>query len=249
MRGVLSCLSALALLAGARTASLAQVGQPWAWGWNKYYQLGDGTTTDRPAPINLSSLSGVMQVSGGSWHSFVLNADGTLWAWGKNNEGELAIGTKDWKGSPFKIPTISGVMHIYAGQNHNLAVKSDGSVWSWGYNGYAVLGDGTGMDRWSPVKVYGLSGIVQLSGGENHSIALKSDGTVWTWGRNDDGQLGDRTSDIWTAVPRKVPGLKDVVQLSGGRWHALGDGTSTDRHTPVQTLNLTNQTYIRVFAQ
>lgn len=157
---------------------------------------------------------------------------------------ELAIGTKDWKGSPFKIPTISGVMHIYAGQNHNLAVKSDGSVWSWGYNGYAVLGDGTGMDRWSPVKVYGLSGIVQLSGGENHSIALKSDGTVWTWGRNDDGQLGDRTSDIWTAVPRKVPGLKDVVQISGGRWHALGDGTSTDRHTPVQTLNLTNQTYI-----
>ncbi|MCX6380233.1 MAG: Ig-like domain repeat protein, partial [Armatimonadetes bacterium] len=38
----------------------------------------------------------------------------------------------------------------------------------------------------------------------------------------------------------------DGTLWSWGRnvYRALGDGTSTDRHTPVQTLNLTNQTYI-----
>ena len=56
-------------------------------------QLGDGTTTRRTAPVQVSGLSGVVTVAAGSVHSLALKSDGTVWAWGYNRYGELGNGT------------------------------------------------------------------------------------------------------------------------------------------------------------
>ena len=68
-------------------------GTVWAWGDNRFGQLGDGTTTTRLAPVQVTGLTGVTQVAGGCVHSLALRSDGTVWAWGDNSVGELGRGT------------------------------------------------------------------------------------------------------------------------------------------------------------
>ncbi len=83
-------------LAGGQSHSLAVKvdGSVWAWGKNDYGQLGDGTTTNRSAPVAVSGLtSGVAQVAAGDSHSVALKSDGTVWAWGWDYNGQLGDGS------------------------------------------------------------------------------------------------------------------------------------------------------------
>src|ERR1043165_1687991 len=65
------------------------------WGNNVNGALGDGTTgTDRLYPVPISSLSGVVQVSAGDFHSLFVRSDETVWACGNNANGELGDGTE-----------------------------------------------------------------------------------------------------------------------------------------------------------
>jgi Bacterial Ig-like domain/Regulator of chromosome condensation (RCC1) repeat len=97
-------------------------GQAWAWGRNNIGQLGDGTTTDRNSPVQVSSLSGITTVAGGELHSLALKNDGTVWAWGHNRAGQLGDGTNTERNSPVQVANLSGVTAIAAGWQHSLAV-------------------------------------------------------------------------------------------------------------------------------
>jgi serine protease len=98
------------------------------------------------------------------------------------------------------------------------------------------------------------------SGGYYHSIAVRPDGRVTTWGSNSVGELGDGTLGGWRGAPGApisgLPSVRDaaagghhnVVALRDGTvmtwgWNAygqLGDGTTTDRSTPVPVAGLSN---------
>ena len=107
--------------------------------------------------------------------------------------------------------------------------------------------------------VCGLSRITSIETGGNHSLVIKDDGTVWAWGNNAFNQLGDGTSNnSYTPVAVCADDscssyFGDVITVSGGLYHTLavksdgtvwawgdntygqlGDGTTTDRRTPVQ---------------
>ncbi|MCX6380540.1 MAG: RCC1 domain-containing protein [Armatimonadetes bacterium] len=69
LRSLLLCLMLISLLAGTRSTALAQGGKAYAWGGNYQGQLGDGTTTNRNKPVQVSGLTGVTQVAGGGFHS------------------------------------------------------------------------------------------------------------------------------------------------------------------------------------
>ncbi|MBM3496265.1 MAG: hypothetical protein FJX72_18380, partial [Armatimonadetes bacterium] len=113
--------------------ALKSDGTVWACGLNRYGQLGDGTTTDRAAPVAVSGLSGVVAVAAGEGHSLVLKSDGTVWAWGYNGYGQLGDGTTTHRTAPVAVSGLSGLVSVAAGYGHSLAVKSDGAVWAWGY--------------------------------------------------------------------------------------------------------------------
>src|SRR5216684_121029 len=54
------------------------------WGLNQFGQLGDGTTTTRLTPVQVSGLTNVLSVAAGNLHTCALLADGTVRCWGDN---------------------------------------------------------------------------------------------------------------------------------------------------------------------
>jgi len=242
---------------GYHSLALKSDGTVLAWGDNANGQFGDGTNTSRNTPVQVSGLTGVVNIAAGIIHSLALKSDGTVWAWGYNGHGQLGDGTTTGRNTPVQVSGLTGVVDIAAGTYHSLALKSDGTVWVWGSNNYGQLGDGTTTNRNTPVQVSGLTGVVDIAAGTTHSLALKSDGTVWVWGYNGHGQLGDGTNTSRN-TPVQVSGLTGVVNIAAGDVHSLalksdgtvwawgyngygqlGDGTTTNRNTPVQVSGLT----------
>lgn len=156
-------------------------------------------------------------------------------------------------------PSNTARAMLSAGNMYTLMLKSDGTVWAWGFNDQGQLGDGTTKSKAVPVQVKGLMDIISISAGRSHAVALKKDGTVWTWGTNTYGELGDGTSKS-RSIPAPVKGLSGITAISSscdystaalakdgtvwtwGRNNAgqLGDGTKSNRRTPVRVKGLTN---------
>jgi VCBS repeat-containing protein len=244
-------------------------GTVWAWGNNDSGQLGDNTTTGRPAPGQVQGLTGVVAVAAGeSELSLALKADGTVWAWGTGGNGALGNGTTDSSLVPVQVNGLSGITGIAAKCNGGMALKSDGTVWTWGYNGFGEIGDGTFDERHLPVQVSGLTGVTAIASRAFHGLALKFDGTVWAWGGGWAGQLGNNLTS-YSNVPVQVKGsegtgnLEGVVAIAAGHSHSLalksdgtvwawgennygqmGDGTTTQRNTPVKVKDNTGTAYL-----
>jgi alpha-tubulin suppressor-like RCC1 family protein len=152
-----------------------------------------------------------------------------------------------------------GPTFLAVGVDHNCMIARDGTVWCWGLNDHGQLGDGTTTSRSTPVQVMGLPSVngisVSPSGGFSCVSSISS--SAYCWGRNDRGQLGDGTTTD-RSVPVPVIGTNDLIaQVGAGQDHAcgfgasatnfnlvmcwgandhgqVGDGTTTERHTPVQ---------------
>ncbi|MCM8826412.1 MAG: filamentous hemagglutinin N-terminal domain-containing protein, partial [Candidatus Omnitrophica bacterium] len=94
---------------GAHTIALKSDGsRVYAWGYNYYGQLGDGTNNDSWLPVLVKGLGGVgylgdginggpiSQISAGGYHTIALKSDGSrVYAWGNNSSGQLGDGTNN----------------------------------------------------------------------------------------------------------------------------------------------------------
>ena len=188
---------------GTNSCAVSSAGAVKCWGYNFNGQLGDGTTADRLAPVDVSGLnSGISAVSVGLAYTCALTDSGGVKCWGYNYLGELGDGTTVSSNVPVDVSGLSsGVSAISAGNGYTCAVTSSGGVKCWGYNYYGELGDGTTANRSVPVDVIGLSsGVIAISAGGAHTCAMTNRGEIKCWGYNKFGQLGDGA-----IINRKTP--------------------------------------------
>ena len=242
--------------------ALTSGGGVLCWGLNGDGQLGDGTATDRWTPVAVSGMgSGVAAVAGGYFHSCALTSGGALRCWGGNSVGQIGDGTTTQRLTAVAVSGLSGgAVAVTAGSDHTCGLTGGGATQCWGWNASGQLGNGTTTNQWTPVTVIGLAGGgPTVAGGEYHSCAVTSTGAAQCWGRNTNGQLGDGTTTS-RLMPAPVSGLgSGVAAVVTGAAHScaltsagavlcwgdnftgqLGDGTTTDRLTPVVVSGLTS---------
>jgi alpha-tubulin suppressor-like RCC1 family protein len=126
-------LSGVKAISAGEYHSLAvkEDGTVFAWGYNSYGQLGDGTTTFyRTTLVQVQNLSGVKAVAAGANHSLALKEDGTVQAWGHNEYGQLGNNrghpheTDDYeteRRTPVQVIGLDDVEAISASGDHSLA--------------------------------------------------------------------------------------------------------------------------------
>ena len=211
----------IAISAGtAHTCAVTGAGGIKCWGSNTFGTLGDGTQSNpfQPTPVNVVGLSsGASAVAAGGSHTCALGDEpvpgtgGGVKCWGNNLLGSLGTTTQELCGSsPTPCSTV-------------------------------------------PVDVSGLSnGVAAITAGSAHTCALTTTGGVQCWGWGNDGQLGNGKNSS-SIIPVDVVGLDSgVVAIAAGHRHTcaitvetsvkcwgnnqdgqLGDGTTTQRTTPV----------------
>jgi alpha-tubulin suppressor-like RCC1 family protein len=209
------------------TCALTGDGHVWCWGYNEGGKLGDGklekslggtlnASLQQYIPFddeNISTvpvevvtdanipLSGVVQISAGSWHACALINDGTVKCWGQNFDGALGIG---------KNPNDFNATNA-------LSDKNEFQKLFWPY-AITVAESNTSNQP--------LTDVVQVAAGSSdHTCALLGSGKVkcWAWNGGADGELGidDTSTDFVTAPADFVKDengsdLSDVKMISIG---------------------------------
>ncbi len=216
---------------GERTVGIDSDGHLWSWGKNENGQLGDGTTANKSTPVRVQqeteeeifvdNTTEWKAVSVGFAHTVGIDSNETLWSWGKNSGGQLGDGTKIDKSIPVRVQQAGITWKaVAAGGGHTVGLAEDGSLWSWGYNESGQLGLGNlGTDA---------------SGAAITQISLPQ-------------KIGNKT---WSAVAVSLGAFSFTVGIDsdGTLWSwgyngngQLGDGTKTDKSTPVRVQQKTEE--------
>lgn len=196
------------------------------WGYGEAGELGVGTETMSPVPVNPIGLgSGVVALTGGFDHYCAMTSASGLMCWGTNLHGEFGNGMQAESDSPV-AGGFGTAVTVSAGYSHTCALTAAGAVQCAGDNGAGELGNGGAIAMsTTPVGVTTLtSGVLGLGTGPMafHECAW-TDFAVWCWGNNSNGQTGYTTNGgtiTKLPTPSSVPVLTTgVTALSVGGAH------------------------------
>jgi alpha-tubulin suppressor-like RCC1 family protein len=205
--------------AGETVSFAIREGKLFGCGWNIYSQLpGIGSGVSISSPVQIGTDTDWTHISG-SWQHALGIRGGKLYAWGTNSSGQLGLGNTTSRSSPVQVGTESDWTIAWAGTSHSVGIRG-GKLFTWGGNSKGQLGNGTITNRSSPVQIGANTDWtwVYTNGGGNSTVDSRMNigirnGELYAWGQN-------TTADGYAGL--------------------LGDGTSTNRSSPVRIGTLSN---------
>ncbi|WP_088286682.1 fibronectin type III domain-containing protein [Kineosporia sp. A_224] len=235
------------------TCALRTTGALYCWGYNGSGQLGDGTTTQRLSPVQAGASTAWRSVSGGFSATCGLRSDQAVWCFGDDGSAQLGTYYNNSAGAPTPLlAPATGFTAGGTGYHGGCGVRSDGTLWCWGHGTYGQPGDGTTTTRYAPVQAGAASTWRSISAGTYTVCAVRTDDSLWCWGSTTFDQTGvsGATGTITTPTAGPAGSWTSVsvgethtcgIKTAGTLWcwgdnglGTVGDGTTTDRTTPVQ---------------
>ena len=211
------------------TCAIIQDDSLYCWGSNRHGQLGNGSASSQYTSVTVDLGIGrtAKSVSAGYGDTCAILDDNSLKCWGSSTRTPSAPSSIDLGTDRMAIAVSLGTSSRETDFRYTLedtfehicAILDDDSLKCWGYNAHAQLGDGSTTNRSTPTAINFL--------GTNNGIMEIDAGTDYTCAILNSGSL-----KCWGDNGR-------------GR---LGDGTTTDRHTPTAVNLGTERTAIAVSA-
>lgn len=204
------------------------------WGDGEEYKTGQATESRTSVPVVVCAdgdelgcttpLTGVTQISAGTYSACAIAAGGVVWCWGEALGGgadhppERVCADTAEPCTPFVADKVS------VGNGNACARKGD-EVWCWGGRYQNIFGTDETISTAVPIPVctsgtgagcVALDGIDDIDVGEYFACARKTDATLVCWGRNNSGQLGtsSENSDEETPAPVCIVGNAGVCSTS-----------------------------------
>ena len=173
------------------TCALKSSGEVLCWGRGTYGELGNGETTDKDHPASVkesesnsaSNLSGIIQITGGGYHTCALNEGGKVLCWGRDNDGQLGNGDTVTANQSYPVYAhesesssnhLTDIVQVRAGQHHTCALTSTGRGYCWGQGSSGQLGSSSttvyipsdgedaGVERHAPLVILTEEGGIPL---------------------------------------------------------------------------------------
>jgi alpha-tubulin suppressor-like RCC1 family protein len=259
-------LTGVVQVAAGNSFSLALLsnGTVWAWGDNAQGQLGDNQTAPSSRyPVQVPTLTGIVQIAAMSDAALARQSDGTVWAWGANADGR---GLR--RISPVRVG-ITDATRIATSLTAAYVLTSTGHILLWGQATIeycSVVGEPCDYTAYAVPYAYDITGVpspTELAAGGSHLLIRSADGSVWGWGPQipaDAASFGgdplppfpgthppSRADSATPAVALATDGNTAFALRSDGTvlgWGLndsgqLGDGTTTPEPTAVHLPALT----------
>lgn len=202
--------------------ALDDKGQVWAWGQNKYGNLGQNSLcnprdncvdeTTRPIKVKLPENTVITEIATGKDHVLALTDQGKVYAWGLNASSQVGYRGEGYKntdqawaesiGTPTALPWFSTdkkAKHIYANGNTSYVLLEDGTPYAWGMYGETGANGKTVYPNLNEPtqKPAGLNQVQDMGIGSLYQLARRQDGGIFSWGWSFEGSLGFEAANVW----------------------------------------------------
>jgi|GEM_PF-2080885 len=197
---------AVSIAAGRHhTCVVRATGAIACWGKNTGSQLGDGTVTNRTAPVEVLGISAAIAVEAGHGHTCAIVTGGEVLCWGYGSDGRLGDGLSSGSNSPVTaVSPGSPAVDIALGEGHTCAVYADGTAACWGAGGYYQTGFGSTAQVDVPTLVPGIGSAASVDAAFDPSFATvirNTDGSATCFGYDVMGACGTG-SEVYVLSPR-----------------------------------------------
>lgn len=225
---IVSILSNARSIAGgyAHSLAVASDGTLWGWGLNGNYQVGDGTNTNRNAPVQIGSSTDWVAVAAGDYHSIALNSSGDVYGWGKNGSGQCGTGGGNTVLSPtiITMPETVAINKIEAYGDHSLFgdTLTLAKVYGCGANDQGQI-TGIAADvaqKNTPVEITQFAGADLFAVSREFSVATSSgevilNGRIMTTSNNSppSGPESKKLAGVPYLIPLSVAASENAVFL------------------------------------
>lgn len=145
------------------TCAISSEASAYCWGASSYGAIGDGQTTIRFSPVQVSSMNlpvgvGLKAISVAYNSTCALGTDNQVYCWGQNTYGQLGNGSGAQSLVPIPLTTkgslgVLSVLAVETNESYVCATTSDHQSHCWGNNTSGQLGNNTTTNSTSPTAM------------------------------------------------------------------------------------------------